>query len=84
MKKIIFDISLQKAARTAGIGLIIIFISTIFVSSEADYELVAGSWSIWSIIIYAVNMMVALGLFVLLKPVNKDLSLLAAVLSGQW
>ncbi len=80
MKKLIIDLSLQKAARIAGVGLIIIFLNTMLVSIGATYKLVDGFWPIWSIIIYAFNVMVALGLFVLLKPVNKNLSLLAAVL----
>ena len=91
-------ISLRKAARTAGIGFLIMFplgifailiiISNLIVPGDAATtvnnikanELLFGIGIASFLIILALDVVVALALYVVLKPVNKNLSLLMAIL----
>ena len=93
----IADISLRKAARAAGFGLLIMFplgifailvvISSLIVEGDAATtvnNIKANQLLFWIgiasyLIILALDVVVALALYVVLKPVNKSLSLLAAV-----
>ena len=92
----IADISLSKAARVAGFGLLIMLIPAIFanyfvfsslivpgdvattanniIASEGLFRAGIISW----LIVVTLDVVVAWGLYVFLKPVNKSLSLLAA------
>ncbi len=92
----IADISLRKAARVAGFGLLIMLIPAIFanyfvfsslivpgdvattanniIASEGLFRAGIISW----LIVLTLDVVVAWGLYVFLKPVNKSLSLLAA------
>jgi hypothetical protein len=92
----IADISLRKAARVAGLGYLIIFISGIFANFIVLQSLIVPGDAattannimanemlfrigIFSFIIMVIfDLVLAWALYVLLKPVNRSLSLLAA------
>ncbi len=92
----IVDISLRKAARVAGFGYLIIFISGIFANFFVLQSLIVSGdaaatvnnimasellfrFGIFSFLIMVIfDVVLAWTLYILLKPVNKSLSLLAA------
>ncbi len=98
MKKPIADVSQRKAARVAGIGLIIIAITGAFIfyalnsidivpgdaAAKAFNNIKTNEW-LFDIFIVSVlinitcNVVVVLALYVLLKPVSKELALLTVV-----
>ena len=86
------DISLRKAARIAGLGYVAIFIFGIYagfaatgpgdstttaINKLANEVLFRSGIASWLIVLVA-DVVVAWALYILLKPVNKSLSLLAA------
>ena len=86
------DMSLSKAARIAGLGYLAIFIfgfyagfaatgpgdsTTTAINKMANEVLFRSGIASWLIVLMA-DVVVAWALYILLKPVNRSLSLLAA------
>ena len=81
------DISQRQAARLAGFGLLFMFLSGIFAggpdAASSFYCITASRFALrlnitGNLIMLVCDVIAALGLFVLLKPVNKSFSMLSA------
>jgi hypothetical protein len=83
MKNLIADLSPQKTAKIVGVALVVMFFLGIFDMIAGLSNLIApgdGISTISTLLTLATDVVVALGLYVLLKPVNQKLALLMAVL----